>query len=272
MPAPRGPLLLVGGGKMGSALLEGWLKAGLPAAETWAVEPDGDRATGLRGRFPVHVIDGPARLPQGLQPRTLVAAVKPQLLDAALAPYRELTGPDTLILSIAAGKTIATFEALFGPVPIVRAMPNTPAAVGRGASVLCANAGVDPARRAEAEQLLAAVGETAWVEDESLMHAVTAMSGGGPAYVYLLIETMAAAGARLGLPAELAMRLARATVIGSGELASRNDAPAARLRQDVTSPGGTTQAALSVLMAADGIQPLFDRALAAAAQRSRELG
>jgi pyrroline-5-carboxylate reductase len=177
------------------------------------------------------------------------------------------------VLSIAAGKAIATFEAIFGAsTPIVRAMPNTPAAVGRGATVLCANQRVDAGRRAEAEALMAAVGTTDWVEDEDLLHAVTAMSGGGPAYVFLLIETLAAAGARLGLPADLAMRLARTTVIGSGELARQSPAPAGQLRADVTSPGGTTQAALAVLMGERGLQPLIDEALAAAARRSRELG
>lgn len=272
MGLPAGPLLLVGGGKMGDALLAGWRAAGMAGGDVLVVEPDAPRRTALMARHGIRAEATPELL-EGSRPRTLVVAVKPQVLEAALGPCRAIIGPDTLVLSIAAGKTLATLERLFGPDrPIVRAMPNTPAAVGRGMSVLCANAAAPPARRAEAEALLAAVGETAWVEDEELLHAVTALSGGGPAYVFLLIEALAGAGTRLGLEAALAMRLARATVVGSGELARLSAEPAATLRQNVTSPGGTTQAALSVLMAPDGLQPLIDRALAAATKRSRELG
>lgn len=269
----RGPLLLAGGGKMGSALLAGWLRSGLAAGDAWVVEPEPGRRAALAREHGVHTAGDATALPDGPAPRTLVVAVKPQVLDAALPPLRKALAPGTLVLSIAAGKTIATLESLLGAGrPVVRAMPNTPAAVGRGATVLCANAHVDADRRAEAEALLAAVGSTDWVEDEELLHAVTAMSGGGPAYVFLLIEALAAAGARLGLPQDLAMRLARTTVIGSGELARLSPAPAAQLRADVTSPGGTTQAALAVLMGEHGLQPLLDRALTAAARRSRELG
>lgn len=270
MALPGGPLLLVGGGQMGQALLGGWLQAGLAPADVQLVEPDEARRRDLAKRLPVRAVADPAEL-DGRPPRILIVAVKPQVLDAALPAYRHLVDAGTLVLSIAAGKRIATFEAMFGArMAVVRAMPNTPAAVGRGATVLCANAAA-AGRRGEAEALLAAVGETEWVEDEALLHAVTAMSGGGPAYVFLLIEALAAAGARQGLPPELSMRLARATVAGSGELARRSEATPAELRRNVTSPGGTTQAALAVLMAEDGLQPLLDRALAAAAQRSREL-
>lgn len=273
MTAIAGPLVLVGGGKMGSALLAGWLRAGLSPQDAWVVEPDPERRRALAEAHSVHVTAHPGGIVGMTTPRTLVVAVKPQMLDAAIPAYRACMDPRTLVLSIAAGKTIATFEAVFGAAtPVVRAMPNTPAAVGRGATVLCANANVDAPTRAEAEALMAAVGETAWVEDEDLMHAVTAMSGGGPAYVFLLIEALAAAGAGLGLPGDLAMRLSRATVIGSGELARQNPSPASQLRVDVTSPGGTTQAALAVLMGERGLQPLVDTALAAAAARSRELG
>ena len=272
MPSLAGPLLLAGGGRMGSALLAGWLAAGLPAAEAFVVEPDPDRSAELCRAHGVTAVARPAELPASLVPRALLLAVKPQVMDAALADYVERVGPDTLVLSIAAGKPISTFERAFGGErAVVRAMPNTPAAVGQGATVLCANSATRPAQRALADALLAAVGEVYWIEDEELMHAVTAMSGGGPAYVFLLIETLAAAGARLGLPQELAMRLARATVAGAGELARRSAEPAAELRRNVTSPGGTTQAALAVLMAPDGIGPLVDRALGAAAARSREL-
>jgi pyrroline-5-carboxylate reductase len=272
MSGIAGPLVLVGGGKMGGALLAGWLRAGLAPTDAWVVEPDPEKRAALTAEHGVHVTAHPGGIVGMTTPRTLVVAVKPQVLDAAVPAYRACMSRSTLVLSIAAGKAIATFEAVFGSgTPVVRAMPNTPAAVGRGATVLCANAHVDAAGRAEAEALMAAVGDTAWIEDEDLMHAVTAMSGGGPAYVFLLIEALAAAGAKLGLPAELAMRLARATVIGSGELARQNPAPASQLRVDVTSPGGTTQAALGVLMGEQGLQPLVDAALAAAAKRSREL-
>ena len=255
MTAIAGPLVLVGGGKMGSALLAGWLRSGLSPQDAWVDEPDPERRRALGEAHGVHVTAHPGGIGGMSTPRTLVVAVKPQLLDAAIPAYRACMDPRTLVLSIAAGKTIATFEAVFGAgTPVVRAMPNT------------------PATRAEADALMAAVGETAWVEDEDLMHAVTAMSGGGPAYVFLLIEALAAAGAGLGLPADLAMRLSRATVIGSGELARQNPSPASQLRVDVTSPGGTTQAALAVLMGERGLQPLVDAALAAAAARSRELG
>ena len=273
MSGITGPLVLVGGGKMGGALLAGWLRAGLTPGEAWVVEPDPDRRKALAETHGVHVTAHPGGIVGMTTPRTLVVAVKPQMLDAAIPAYRACMGPRTLVLSIAAGKAIATFEAVFGAgTPVVRAMPNTPAAVGRGATVLCANAHADASVRADAEALLAAVGETAWVEDEELMHAVTAMSGGGPAYVFLLIEALATAGAKLGLPEDLAMRLSRATVIGSGELARQSPSPAAQLRIDVTSPGGTTQAALKVLMGGQGLQPLVDAALTAAAARSRELG
>jgi pyrroline-5-carboxylate reductase len=267
-----GPLLVVGGGKMGGALLAGWLAAGLAPSDAYIVEPDAARAEALRRAHGVTAVAAAASLPQGLRPRALLLAVKPQMMAAALPDYRDRLDAETLILSIAAGKPIGAFEAAFGADrAIVRAMPNTPAAIGRGASVLCANARVTEAQRSLATALLAAVGEVHWVEDEDLLHAVTAMSGGGPAYVFLLIEALAAAGAKLGLPAGLAMRLARTTVAGSGELARLSGAAAAQLRIDVTSPGGTTQAALAVLMAEDGLQPLLDRALAAAAARSRAL-
>ncbi len=232
----RGPIILAGGGRMGGALLEGWLRAGLPAAEVHVVEPDPERrrALGDLGATAVPSADG---LPRDLLAATLVIAVKPQSLAAAAPPLRRHVGPATLVLSIAAGKTIETFETLYGAVAIVRAMPNTPAAIGRGASTLCANGRAGAAERAQADALLGAVGEVHWIQDEGLMHVVTAMSGGGPAYVFLLIEVLAAAAAKQGLPEELAMRLARATVAGSGELARLSPEPAARLRADVTKSG-----------------------------------
>jgi pyrroline-5-carboxylate reductase len=189
-----------------------------------------------------------------------------------VAAYRRFVGPQTLFLSIAAGKTLGFFGRVLGPeAALVRAMPNTPAAIGRGIAVACANPVATPAQRALAERLLAAVGEVGWVEDERLIDAVTALSGSGPAYVFLLIECLAKAGVAAGLPAAFAARLARATVAGAGELAQRSGESAAQLRENVTSPGGTTRAALDVLMAPDGLEPLLTRAVLAAAKRSREL-
>jgi pyrroline-5-carboxylate reductase len=194
-------------------------------------------------------------------------------MDAALPGLRPLLDSDTLVLSIAAGKPLALFERVLGAgLGVVRAMPNTPAAVGRGIPVLCANAAASGAQRDLAVRLMAAVGTTHWIADEDLMHAVTAVSGSGPAYLFHLIEALAAAGAAAGLPPELAMPLARGTVTGAGELAARSTEDAATLRVNVTSPGGTTAAALAVLTAEDdGLTRLLTRAVAAAAARSREL-
>jgi pyrroline-5-carboxylate reductase len=272
MLGPERPLVLVGGGKMGEALLAGWLRHGLVPEAVLVVEPAEARRQALAAAHRPAVVARPEDLPNGLVPGALVLAVKPQTMDAALPAYARHVAQDTLVLSIAAGKPIALFERLLGGAAgVVRAMPNTPAAVGRGVSVLCANAKASPAQRQLAERLMGAVGATHWVDDEGLMHAVTAVSGSGPAYVFYLIEALAAAGVRAGLPEELAAALARGTVVGAGELARLSDEPAARLRTDVTSPGGTTAAALQVLMAEDGLVPLLERAVAAAARRSREL-
>ena len=271
----QGPLLLVGCGKMGGALLRGWLAGGLSPQETIVVEPQEAGRTALAG-LGVTVLADPGGLSPDFAPRTVVLAVKPQQMEAMLPAYRRLVRPGTFFLSIAAGKTIGYLERHLGAgtaagAAIVRAMPNTPAAVGRGISVACANAHATAAQRAAATALLAAAGEVAWVEDEGLIDAVTAVSGGGPAYVFLLIECLAKAGAASGLPEDLAMRLARVTVSGSGELARLSDEPAAVLRQNVTSPGGTTLEALKILMAPDGLEPLLVKAIAAATRRSREL-
>lgn len=264
------PLLLVGCGKMGGALLDGWLKRGVKPADVVVVEPAADPG---RVSIPagVTVVPSPDRLPEGFRPAVVVLAVKPQTMDDVAPRYAGCAG--ALFLSIAAGKRIDYFERAFGAdAAIVRVMPNTPAAVGRGMSVLCANRNVTPAQRQAAEELMAAVGETAWIEDEGLMDAVTAVSGSGPAYVFLLIETLAKAGEAAGLPPALAAQLARATVAGAGELARQSKETPEQLRINVTSPGGTTAAALSVLMADDGLQPLMTRAVAAATKRSKELG
>lgn len=266
------PLLLVGGGKMGEALLAGWLEQGLARDLVQIVEPDAARRDVLRERHGIAAVADPAGLPRAPLPDALLLAIKPQMMDAALPAYASRADAGTLVLSIAAGKPIALFERAFGPERgVVRAMPNTPAAVGRGVTVLCANQAASEAQRTLAEALMAAVGITRWIEDEALMHAVTAVSGSGPAYVFHLIEALAAAGVAAGLPADLAMTLARGTVAGSGELARLSPDSAEQLRVNVTSPGGTTAAALAVLMAHDGLGSLMERAVAAAAQRSREL-
>ena len=266
-----GPLLLVGCGKMGGALLSGWLEQGLTAAETFVIEPFDETREALAAKGVV-CLSHLDELDVALAPLIVVFAIKPQQMDAALPAYRRLVRPATAFLSIAAGKTIDFFEGHLGPeAAIVRAMPNTPAAIGRGISVLCANGRVSPAQRETCGGLMQAAGEVAWVEEEALLDPVTAVSGSGPAYVFLLVETLAEAGVAAGLPEDLAMRLARETVSGAGELVKRSEEAAATLRQNVTSPGGTTQAALEVLMADDGLQALMTRAVAAANRRSKEL-
>lgn len=266
-----GPILLVGGGKMGGAMLAGWLKHGVKPADILVIEPDRNAAAALRAQYKVGVGDS---LPETLEraPSMVIFAVKPQVLAAVAPPYKRFVGPDTAFLSIAAGKTIAFFERHLGSqAAIIRAMPNTPAAVGRGITVLYANSAASKAQKELCESLMKAVGEVRWATSESQFDAVTAVSGSGPAYVFLLIECLAEAGVAAGLPAALAMDLARATVAGSGELARQSSEPAETLRRNVTSPGGTTAAALEVLMGPDGLQPLMTRAIAAAARRSQEL-
>lgn len=248
---------------MGSALLAGWLAAGVPAASVWAIEPnpsDWLRSTGVN-------------LNRGLPPAPAVAllAVKPQMMGAALPALQALGNGTTLFVSIAAGTTIATFEAALGPrTPIVRTMPNTPAMVNRGITALCRNAPVSDADMALAVALMQAVGETVILDGEDQIDAVTAVSGSGPAYVFHLIEALSAAAEAEGLPPDIAMKLARATVSGAGELAHRSPESATQLRINVTSPGGTTAAALAVLM--PELPGLMARAVRAAADRGRELG
>lgn len=256
-------LVLLGCGKMGTALLTGWLGAGVPAASVWVMEPN--PSDWLRGSG-VH-------LNEGVPPAPAVAllAVKPQMMGAALPALQALGNGTTLFVSIAAGTTIAAFEAALGDrTPIVRTMPNTPAMVNRGITALCRNAHVSDADMALAVALMAAVGETVLLDGEHQIDAVTAVSGSGPAYVFHLIEAMAAAGEAEGLSPEVAMQLARATVCGAGELAHRSADSAAQLRVNVTSPGGTTAAALAVLM--PELPGLMARAVKAAADRGRELG
>jgi pyrroline-5-carboxylate reductase len=273
--AITGPILLVGCGKMGGALLGGWIAAGLPPAAVAVVEPVGDMAQAARDTHGVAVAADIADLDDlcpGFAPRIVVLAVKPQVMAAVAPPYRRFAGPGTVFLSIAAGTSIADLAGHLGAdAAIVRAMPNTPAAVGRGISVLCPNPAADAAQLEACRGLLAAVGEALTIDDEALMDAVTAVSGSGPAYVFLLVECLAQGGVEAGLPAALAARLALITVAGAGALAAQSDDTPATLRHNVTSPGGTTQAALEVLMADDGLAPLITRAVDAATRRSREL-
>jgi pyrroline-5-carboxylate reductase len=266
-----GPLLLVGCGKMGGALLRGWLARGVGGKDVFVVDPAPRDLDDVQARG-VTVATALDQLPAGLQPGIVLLAIKPQFMDEALPAYRRLARPGTVFLSIAAGKTVAYLRTKLGrDAVIVRSMPNTPAAVGRGMSVILKDQVISPAVLDLCGQLLSAVGKVGWIEEEDQINAVTAVSGGGPAYVFLLIECLAEAGRAAGLPAELAMQLARETVVGSGELAHQSGESATQLRQAVMSPKGTTIEALSVLMAPDGWQPLITKAVAAATRRGREI-
>jgi pyrroline-5-carboxylate reductase len=263
----HGPIVLAGAGKMGGAMLTGWLARGLDPARVAVIEPfpsEEIRALPANG---VRLNPQPGDIGHAA---TLVVALKPQMFREAGPRLKPFTGASTLVVSIMAGTPIAAIAQVCGG-SVVRAMPNTPAAIGRGVTVAVAANDVSAAQRAVADALLRATGSVEWVDDEDLMDAVTAVSGSGPAYVFLLAEELARAGVAAGLPAELAARLARETVSGSGELLHRSELPSATLRQNVTSPGGTTAAALQVLMADDGLQPLLTRAVAAATRRSKEL-
>jgi pyrroline-5-carboxylate reductase len=262
-------LVLAGAGKMGGAMLKGWLMGGLPAAGVAIVEPTpSPEILALAADYGLKVN------PQEIAPpETLVLAIKPQMLDKAAEKLSLIAGPDTLVVSVLAGKTIANLQArLPAARAFARVMPNTPAAVGRGAAAGVANAAVSARQKAWTERLMRAVGVFEWVEDERLIDAVTALSGSGPAYVFALVEAMAKAGEAVGLPPDLAMRLARATVEGAGELMhGEPGVSAAQLRINVTSPAGTTAAALAILQAPDGLEPLVVKAIAAAHRRAGEL-
>ena len=263
----QGTIVLAGAGKMGGAMLSGWLAQGLDANHVAVIEPypsDEIKALAARG---VRLNPAPSDIGAVA---AVVVAVKPQTFREAGPPLKPLIASDTLVVSIMAGITIAAIVEVCGG-SVVRAMPNTPAAIGRGITVAVAAGNVSAAQRAVADGLLRAIGAVEWTGDETLMDAVTAVSGSGPAYVFLLAEELARAGVEAGLPQELATKLARETVAGSGELLHRSDLDAATLRRNVSSPGGTTAAALEVLMGADGMQSLMIRAVAAATRRSREL-
>ncbi|MRI55061.1 pyrroline-5-carboxylate reductase [Methylobacterium sp. DB1607] len=262
------PLVLVGAGKMGAALLRGWLAGGLDSAAVTVIDPQPSpdiaalcAERGLR-------LNPEAAAPAG----ALVLGIKPQVLDAAAAALVPWIGPDTLVVSILAGKTIADLKRrLPGARAVVRVMPNLPASIGRGATGAVGSPEVGPQARASAERLLASSGLVAWLDDEALIDAVTAVSGSGPAYVFLLAEALAEAGLAAGLPPELSAQLARATVAGAGALLDADAREAGQLRRDVTSPGGTTAAALAVLMREGALPDLMREAVAAAKRRAGEL-
>jgi len=262
-----GTLVLLGAGKMGGAMLEGWHRLGLSLDNVAVIEPQPAPEIITLGQRGLRI--NPAL--DTIAASAIVIAVKPQVAPQALPRLARLIGSDTVAISVMAGRTLAFLDKALPGAALVRAMPNTPAAIGRGITVAVPNARASSAQRELAHKLLAATGAVEWVADEALMDAVTAVSGSGPAYVFLLAESLARAGAAAGLPVDLAARLARATIAGSGELLHRSPLDAAVLRQNVTSPGGTTAAALEVLMAADGLDAVLERAVAAATRRSREL-
>ncbi len=263
-------LLLVGCGKMGSAMLEGWLERGMPPSNITIVDPH--HTAQEKKRLGISYKKDAADLASDYSPNIISLAVKPQVMDTVVPAYKGLVAKSPVFLSIAAGKPLSYFESILGTdAAIVRTMPNTPAAVRRGITVGCANGLANADQKELCQSLLEAVGDFAWIEEEALMDSVTALSGSGPAYVFLLAEVMAEAGIQAGLPEDLARKLARITVSGSGELMNQSPEEPATLRQNVTSPGGTTAAALAVLMAENALQPLMTKAIAAATRRSKEL-
>lgn len=262
-----GTLILVGAGRMGGAMLEGWIALGIDPAKIVVLEPNPSRELMKLTARGLQVNPGE----RAAEASVLVIAVKPQVADEVVPALAPRVGPSSVVISIMAGRTLQGLERALPRAGLIRAMPNLPAAIGRGITVAVPNARVSGRQRDVADRLLGATGAVEWVEDESLLDAVTAVSGSGPAYVFLLAEMLAQAGAAAGLPAELAARLARATVCGAGALLEDSALDPTALRQNVTSPGGTTAAALEVMMAEQGLRPLLERAVIAATRRSREL-
>jgi pyrroline-5-carboxylate reductase len=261
-----GPLVLVGAGKMGGAMLEGWIRLGLDPAKLVVLEPDPspqlDQLTsrGLQLN-PANAQTAPV----------LVLAIKPQIADEVVPGLVPWLGRSSLVISIMAGRTLAGLARVLPKCALVRAMPNLPGAIGHGITVVVPGSGVTDETRNIAHRLLAATGAVEWVEEEALLDAVTAVSGSGPAYVFLLAETLAQAGTKAGLPSDLAARLAHATVCGAAALLEHSKLPPDALRENVTSPGGTTAAALEILMGEQGLRAILERAVLAATKRSREL-
>lgn len=266
------PLVLVGCGNMGRALMRGWLSADLPPEGMVVVDPvaSADTIPGTQG---VAFAATPSLLPEGLKARVILVAVKPQMMNEVLTSVRPLLGEHTVVVSVAAGVTLDQMRHGIGQGPaLVRTMPNTPAAIGAGVTGLVAADGTSDVDKSLVEALMQAVGVTVWLEGEDVMDAVTATSGSGPAYVFHMVEALAAAAENAGLPADEATVLARQTVIGAARLLEADaDVSAPELRARVTSPGGTTAAALEVLMADKGLTDLMTRAVAAAKKRGQEL-
>lgn len=268
--ALSGTLVLLGAGKMGGAMLQGWLERGVPPERIVVLDPSPPEE--IAWTIATHGIRHNPVLDELERIEVLVLAIKPQAFDEVLPGLAGLASHRPLVVSIAAGRTIAGIERHFGEdAAVIRTIPNVPAAIGRGITAMAPNRNVSAAQLAQAQSLLEAVGDVVTVEDESQMDAVTAVAGSGPAYVFHLTECLAEAGVAAGLPEDLAMKLARATVSGAGELMRTSGRPAADLREMVTSPKGTTHEALMVLMADDGLRPLLAKAVAAATRRSREL-
>lgn len=264
-----GSVTLIGAGKMGLALARGWIGGGLPGGSLTLVDPQpGEAMAAFATETGARLV---ARAPDGVA-RVLVLAVKPQMMGEVLPALKALVGPHTLVVSIAAGISITRIADGLATQRVIRTMPNTPAQIGQGISGAVAGSGADEADRDMADALLAAAGEVVWVESESAIDGVTAVSGSGPAYVFNFVEALAAAAIEQGFSAEQAMRLARQTVIGAAALMAADPTDVGTLRKNVTSPKGTTEAALGVLMASDGLAPLVSRAVAAARRRSEELG
>ena len=272
MQALPSSLVLVGAGKMGSAMLEGWLESGLAPQAVTVLDPAPSGALRhLAGHHGFALYEGESN-GAAKASDVVVLAIKPQMLDQAAATFAPWIGPQTLVVSVLAGKTVGNLKArLPQSKMIVRAMPNLPAAVLRGMTGCYAAPAVTPAQKVMAQHLLEAVGAVEWVADEALIDSVTAVSGSGPAYVFLLVECLTQAGVREGLPADVAATLARKTIEGAGELLRQSDLSPATLRENVTSPGGTTAAALAVLMAGDGLAPLMEKAVHAARLRAEAL-
>lgn len=263
------PFLLVGAGKMGGAMLSGWMAEGVDPSAVVVSDPGpSDEMLELLTR---HGVQHLKEVPVDLRPALVMIAIKPQMMSAVLPAISHVVQTDTLVLSVAAGTPISAFQSEFGEVPIARAMPNTPAMVGRGITAVFANDLVSGAQKETIGSLLQAVGEVVWLEDEDQIDLVTGVSGSGPAYVFLLAECLAEAGRVAGLPEVVAKQLAEATVSGAGELMHQSPESPMVLRKNVTSPNGTTAAALDVLMQPDGLQPLMTKAVAAAVRRAREL-
>ncbi|MDF2367801.1 pyrroline-5-carboxylate reductase [Sneathiella sp.] len=266
-------LLLVGSGKMGQAMLGGWIDNDIDPANIVVVDPNSENLS-VAQKLECTGVSSATDIPGDFQPDVIILAVKPQVIGDVLPTFRAFAEKGSLVVSIAAGTRIATFEEAFGETSaIVRAMPNTPAAVHQGMIVCCPNAHASTGQKDHCDRLMKAIGSVAWIEDEALMDAVTGLSGSGPAYVFYMIEAMTVAGVKAGLPEDLAVQLAQETVAGAGALARQSDETAAQLRKNVTSPNGTTAAGLEVLMNEEnGLGSLMEKTVAAATARSKELG